>query len=359
MISRGDGVGGYGRGGWPFPALALALTLAALLPAPVSAQWFSDRPPPVPPAVVPDGQTGPAMNLAPPSGTGAIPPIPAPLTQPTIVQPQVTAVPPVVPPPGAATAGQAVLSLTARYGKDLPVINGGLVWRVFADKPDDTGTFKLIREERGATPNIVLPPGNYVVHVALGLVSAVRAVSLKAETDRVAFVLPAGGLRIEGRVGTSKIPPNQISFALYKGSQFEGGAGAERQSLVPNVAAGDVALLPEGTYYIISNYGDANSVVRSDIRVQAGKLTDVTVSHRAAVITLKLVSDRGGEALANTAWSVITPGGDVIKESIGAFPRVVLSEGEYRAIAKNEGKVFERPFNVVNGVDGEVEVVAR
>ena len=139
----------------------------------------------------------------------------------------------------------------------------------------------------------------------------------------------------------------------YKGSQFDGG---ERASLVPNVAAGDVALLPEGTYYIISNYGDANSVVRSDIRVQASKLTDVVITHRAAVITLKLVSDKGGEALANTAWSVLTPGGDVIKESIGAFPRVVLSEGEYRAIAKNEGKVFERPFNVVNGVDGEVEV---
>jgi hypothetical protein len=227
---------------------------------------------------------------------------------------------------------------------------------VFADKPDETGTFKLIREERGATPNIVLAPGSYVVHVALGLVSATRAVTLKSETDRESFILPAGGLRIEGRVGTSKIPPNQISFSIYKGSQFE---AAERSSLIPNVAAGDLALLPEGTYYIISNYGDANSVVRSDIRVQAGKLTDVIITHRAAVITLKLVSDKGGEALANTAWSVITPGGDVIKESIGAFPRVVLSEGEYRAIAKNEGKVFERPFNVVNGVDGEVEVVAR
>jgi len=355
MISGRNGIVGFGRGGWPLPALAVALMLAALLPAPALAQMFSDRPPPVPPNAVPDVQTAPAMNLAPPSGTGAIPTLPAPLAQPTIVQPQLSAVPPA----GAATAGQAVLSLTARYGKDMPVINGGLVWRVFADKPDDTGTFKLIREERGATPNIVLPPGSYVVHVALGLVSAVRAVSLKAETDRVAFVLPAGGLRIEGRVGSSKIPPNQISFALYKGSQFEGGAGAERQSLLPNVPAGDVALLPEGTYYIISNYGDANSVVRSDIRVQAGKLTDVTVSHRAAVITLKLVSDRGGEALANTAWSVITPGGDVIKESIGAFPRVVLSEGEYRAIAKNEGKVFERPFNVVNGVDAEIEVIAR
>jgi hypothetical protein len=56
---------------------------------------------------------------------------------------------------------------------------------------------------------------------------------------------------------------------------------------------------------------------------------------------------------------VITPAGDVIKESIGAFPKVTLAEGEYRAIAKNEGKVFEKPFNVVNGVDGEIEVVAR
>ena len=191
----------------------------------------------------------------------------------------------------------------------MPVITSGLVWRVFADKPDENGTFKLIREERGATPNIVLPPGSYVVHVALGLVSATRAVTLKSDTDRESFVLPAGGLRIEGRVGTSKIPPNQISFSIYKGSQFEGG---ERSSLIPSVTAGDVALLPEGTYYIISNYGDANSVVRSDIRVQAGKLTDVIITHRAAVITLKLVSDKGGEALANTAWSVITPGGDVI-----------------------------------------------
>ncbi len=359
MISGGNGIVGFGQGGRSVRVLAFAAALALLiglaLPVPAAAQMFSDRPPPVPPAAVPDVQTPPALNLAPPSGTGAIPTVPPPLNQPTIVPPSIATLPPVAPqPPPVPTQG--VLSLTARYGKDLPVINGGLVWRVFADKPDDTGTFKLIREERGATPNIVLPPGNYVVHVALGLVSAVRAVTLKTDTDRVAFVLPAGGLRIEGRVGTSKIPPNQISFALYKGSQFEGG---DRQSLVPNVAAGDLALLPEGTYYIISNYGDANSVVRSDIRVQAGKLTDVTVSHRAAVITLKLVSDRGGEALANTAWSVITPGGDVIKESIGAFPRVVLSEGEYRAIAKNEGKVFERPFNVVNGVDAEVEVIAR
>ncbi|SHN83780.1 hypothetical protein [Bradyrhizobium erythrophlei] len=345
--------GSRGQSGHWRVAPAFALLMGLVLTAPVSAQLFGDRPPPVPPASVPEAPAGPAMNLAPSSGPASVPNLPPPLTAP----PAVAAVPPVVaPPPGAATPNQAVLALSARFGKDQPAVTGGLVWRIFSDKADETGNIKLVREDRSATPNIVLPPGNYIIHVALGLVSTIRPMTLKAETYRETFLLPAGGLRIEGRVGTSKIPQNQISFAIYKGSQFEVG---ERASLVPNVAPGDVAMLPEGTYYIISNYGDANSVVRSDIRVQAGKLTDVTITHRAAVITLKLVSDRGGEALANTAWSVITPGGDVIKESIGAFPKVILSEGEYRAIAKNEGKVFERAFNVVNGVDGEVEVVAR
>ncbi|HEU0151587.1 MAG TPA: hypothetical protein VFR21_32575, partial [Bradyrhizobium sp.] len=350
MMRRSGSTPGLARGGWLLPVLVLAALSGPLALTPAAAQLFGDRPPPVPPASVPD--PGAAVSLAPPSGPGAGAPPPLQTAPP----PSVAVIPPVVapsaaPPPAAAPPApiQGVLSLSARYGKDMPGINGGLVWRVFADRPDETGTFRMLREDRGPTPNIALPPGNYVVHVSLGLVSAVRAVSLKAETDRESFMLPAGGLRIEGRVGSSKIPQNQISFAIYKGSQFEGG---ERPPVVPSVAAGDVLLLPEGTYYIVSNYGDANSVVRSDIRVQAAKLTDVTVTHRAAVITLKLVSDKGGEALANTAWSVINPGGDVIKESIGAFPKVVLSEGDYRAIAKNEGKVYERVFNVVNGVDG-------
>src|SRR6266851_7903275 len=187
MTIGGTGINGSGRGGRLLPALVLAGVLVAAIAAPATAQMFSDRPPPVPPAAVPE-LSAPAMNLAPPSGPALVPSLPAPLTQPSIA-----AVPPAAPPPGASpTSGQAVLSLTARYGKDLPVINNGLVWRVFSDRPDESGTFKLIREDRGATPNIVLPPGTYVVHVAMGLVSAVRPVTIKSDTDRVSFVLPAG-----------------------------------------------------------------------------------------------------------------------------------------------------------------------
>jgi hypothetical protein len=153
-----------------------------------------------------------------------------------------------------------------------------------------------------------------------------------------------------------KIPTGQITFDIYRGSQFEPG---DRRPIAERVMTGDVVVVPEGTYYIVSDYGSANSIVRSDIRVAAAKLTDIQVTHRAAVVTLKLVSGRGGEALANTAWSVLTPGGDVIKESIGAFPRVVLAEGDYRAIARNDGRVYERDFKVITGVDGDVEVLAR
>jgi hypothetical protein len=253
-------------------------------------------------------------------------------------------------------AGQVALVLSARFGKDAPPIGGGLTWRVYAAKAEPGGAFRLVREEKSAAPTLVLPPGNYIVHVGFGLATAVKPVSLRGSTVREEFDLPAGGLRIEGRVGDVAIPAGQISFDVYMGSQFEAG---DRRPIAEHVMTGSVVVVPEGTYYIVSNYGDANSLVRSDIRVQAGKLTDIAVNHRAAVITLKLVSDKGGEALANTAWSVLTPGGDVIKESIGAFPRVVLAEGEYRAIARNEGKVFEREFKVVTGVDGDVEVMAQ
>ena len=153
-------------------------------------------------------------------------------------------------------------------------------------------------------------------------------------------------MKIRLRTVESSMPPTTV-------------VPTERRPIAQNVMTGDVVLLPQGTYYIVSNYGDGNSVVRSDVHVQAAKLTDVSVNHRAAVITLKLVIEPGSEALANTQWTVLTPGGDVIKESMGAFPRVVLAEGDYHVLARNAGKVFQRDFKVIAGVDGEVQVLAR
>jgi hypothetical protein len=278
--------------------------------------------------------------------------LPSPSQRPRITTPRTRLNPPALMVP----AGKVALELSARFGKNAPVIEGGLTWRVYTAKPDAKGKFHLVTEDKSPTPTVVLPAGSYIVQVGFGLAIAVRTVTLRGPTVREQFDLPAGGLRMEGRVGDARIPTGQISFNVFKGSQFEPG---DHRPIAEHVMTDDVVVVPAGTYYVVSKYGDANAVVRSDIRVQAGKLTDVTITHRAAAITLKLVTEKGGEALANTAWSVLTPGGDVIKESIGAFPRVILAEGDYRAIARNEGKVFEREFKVSTGVDGDVEVLAR
>jgi hypothetical protein len=326
------------------------LTLGlALVAQDAHAQLFNLQPI-RPPADVPIPP--PPQNLAPPESRPTVPPRgPALQSLPPPSRPGASAAP-----KQPARSDTVQLAVSARYGPNLPAISHGLHWRIYPVKPDRIGAFRPLKEDRTAAPVFMLPPGDYVVHVGFGLASATRTVQVGQEGARVGFDIAAGGLRIEGKVGDARIPRGQISFDLYHGSQFDPG---NQRPVVSSVPTGDIILVPEGNYHIVSNYGDGNSVVRSDIRVQIGKLTDATVTHRAAIITLKLVDQRGGEARANTQWSVLTPGGDVVKESIGAFPRVILAEGDYRAIARYDDKTYERTFRVVTGVDTEVEVLAR
>jgi hypothetical protein len=314
--------------------LLLASAWAMLMPVAAQAQFQG-------------GFSAPPQQFAPAAGPSA-----APSTVPGGAM-TLHAPPAVVPSPSTA---QVNLAVSARFTRDSQPISAGLVWRIFPAKPDPSRPYAPLREDRTATPVFQLPPGDYVVHVALGLASTVKQVSLRSESTREVFDLPAGGIRMEGRVGDARIPSAQIAFDVYPGSQFDVG---DRKPIAEGVLTGEVVVVPEGTYYIVSNYGDSNAQVRSDIRVQVGKLTDVVVNHHAAVMVLKLVNQRGGEALANTEWTVLTPGGDVIKESTGAFPKVVLAEGEYRAIARNEGRTYEQAFKVTTGLDGEIEVLAK
>src|SRR5947207_3000534 len=106
------------------------------------------------------------------------------------------------PPP----SGQVGLVVSARYGREVAqAINSGLLWRIYPVKPDQTGAFRPLKEEKSATASFALPPGDYVVHVTFGLASAARTVHLKSDVTREVFEIPAGGLRMEGRVGDVRI----------------------------------------------------------------------------------------------------------------------------------------------------------
>src|SRR5262249_58148318 len=116
-------------------------------------------------------------------------------------------------------ADKGALGAGAGFAIDLRAMGGGLHGRVY--RTEQSGIPRLVKEERGPAPTFVLAPGVYVVSVGFGLANVTKAVQVRAETMKDVFEIPAGGLRIEGRVGDARIPQGQISFDLYKGSQFE------------------------------------------------------------------------------------------------------------------------------------------
>lgn len=252
---------------------------------------------------------------------------------------------------------RTLVVLDARFRPGGQSILHGLHWRIFSDQPEASGAFALVEESRDPAPVLGLRPGGYILHLAYGTIQVAKRIQVANVPYRESLVLNAGALRLAGKVGERAIRPQTLSFDIYAGGLFDGG---EPRLVRREAPAGELIALPEGTYHVVSTYGDANATIRADIRIRAGQVTDATIHHRAAQIRLRLVrGQEGGERIDTAAWTVLTPGGDVIKESIGAFPDMVLQEGEYLAIARHEGRVFNKRFQVEAGKDAEIEVVAQ
>jgi hypothetical protein len=245
--------------------------------------------------------------------------------------------------------------LEAQLTKDSPPLRNGMVWRIFKPETGPDGKLPMIATAKGGDGIFRLPPGSYLVHAAYGRAGATKRITVSKDKKMDSLILDAGGLKLDAILpGGLKIPSQKLRFSIYERS---GDADNDRALIIPNVAPGRIVRLNAGTYHVVSTYGHVNAVIRSDIRVVAGKLTEATVEHRAAQVTLKLVRDKGGEAIADTAWSVETDSGDVVRESVGAFSSMVLAEGNYTVIAKNRDKVYTRALEVVAGRNQDVEVL--
>ena len=253
-------------------------------------------------------------------------------------------------------AGLGTLRLAASLTSDSPTLQNGLIWRIFSTKPDDDGSFKVIARSEDAEPVFELAANQYIVHAAYGRANATREVTVApGNTVANTVVLNAGGLRLTSVLpGGRRIPDHDVTYAIYAAEQD---ALGERKLIFPSAEPGKIIRLNAGNYHVVSQYGDANAVVRANVAVQAGRLSEAVVNHSAAKITLKLVNEPGGEALANTSWSILTPEGDVVAESIGAFPSHILAAGTYTALARHEGKAYNKDFSVQAGLDQEIELV--
>jgi hypothetical protein len=279
---------------------------------------------------------------------------------PSVTVPPNTTVVPRTAPPEAKTppveGGAGQVSLVALLTQDGQSIEQGLVWRIFHERPGPDGKLKLAALRREANPSLRLEPGDYIVNVAFGRANLTRKITVSgAQAVQERFVLNAGGLRLIPALANGEpITDKAVSYDILSDERDQYG---QRIRVMSAARPGVVIRLNAGIYSIVGTYGDANAVARADVTVEAGKLTEATLTHAAARVTFKLVARQGGDAIADTQWNIVDARGETVKDSVGALPTHIFAPGTYTASARNGADVFRRTFTVRAGDVLQVEVI--
>lgn len=292
--------------------------------------------PPVPPPIPSGlgGHSGPGSQ----SGTGKI----APATPGKIVKDRLPAR--VINPTAPVPVGfQAFVTQTG------PVLKKGVTWRVYSF-PDR----KLLSVHSAALTTAHLAPGTYFVNAAYGLANLTRKIEVKpGAPDEESFVLNAGALQVLAKFMDDRPIKAGIRFTIQSDDQDQFG---NRPTILSNVKPGRMVRLNAGGYHIISAYGDTNAKVEANVVVEPGKLTVATIKQSAAKVTFRLVQKPGGEALADTQWTILTASGEVVTKGAGALPTHILAAGEYTVIARHNGLSYIGKFTVQSDKPEQVEV---
>jgi hypothetical protein len=273
--------------------LAIGLWLAAS-PVAANAQLFGNaqegsftlRPPRDVPSVAP----GPAQSLIPPSGNLAAPKGPMLQSLPPANNPGVQ-VHPAPTTTAALPAGQGALAVSARFGRDLPQINGGLHWRVY--RTGENGVPRLVKEEKGPAPTFTLPHGAYIVSVGFGLANVTKAV----QVPRPRRCVQKSRRRVEGRVRRAR--PGRFPST-------PGRAGSSSRAISAAGRAHDrrCGALAEGTYHM---FRLADAPVRPAL---SGWRASSPIGQYHAAISPHSAGERRRRRTRQHQWSEITPGGD-------------------------------------------------
>jgi hypothetical protein len=355
----------------PAPPIAAATpapaTAAPQTPSPAPAPAAQKPAPPSPSAPTAPAETAQAKNAQPkslaqgPRSSAAIgPPAQTDMPKLAAIPPKESAAPARTPAAPAATgAGQSApvpVTFKALLTEAGPQVKTGLIWRVFTPQPGSNGARKLVSTHREAMPTAALVPGEYLVNAAYGLSNLTK--KIKVESGRSleeTFVLNTGGLKLAAVLATGEtLPASSVHFDVLSDEEDQFG---NRHKILDDAKPGVVVRLNAGAYHLVSTYGDANATVRADVTVEPGKITEATVKHAAAPVTFKLVQSPGGEALADTKWSILTTTGDVVKENTGALPTYILAIGDYAVVANHNGASYTSKFSVAAGQAKQIEVV--
>ena len=246
------------------------------------------------------------------------------------------------------------VTLSAKLVDDGPIIPSGIAWRVFSAEDSGSGDIELVARSDQATAVVTLTPGDYLAQAVYGFAQSTDTLTVADAPQARILVLDAGALRLNAKVtGGQTIRDAQLKFEIYPQGQEDD----PRAVIVSSVQPGEIVHLNAGIYHVISTYGTVNARAETDIRVDQGQLTDATMFHDAAQVSFRLVSELGGEAIADVDWVVKDSSGQTVYQYSGTFPSAILAAGDYTVLAQRGAVVFNRDFSVVPGPAHEIEVL--
>lgn len=285
-----------------------------------------------------------------------------------------TDIPPVVSGNDSSEVSMPNLILSASLVKGGDPIRSGLVWRIYSVNkgrtllgPDQVNNDKLVnslrtnmkriikvKESSDALSNFTLPPGDYYVECSFGRISSIKSVRIERNSIiNTTINLDAGAVQIGAEVVNGSVDTNKLRFSVYA----DDSESKDYSLILQDIHEGDIVPLKKGYYHLVSNYGSVNAVKRANINVQSGKISRVTFKHEAAKVTLRLLRDKDGEALADTKWSIRDASGDIVYSTTGAYAVAILTSGNYTALAENKSELYQKDFSIESGHDIDLDVL--
>ena len=247
--------------------------------------------------------------------------------------------------------GEHRVTLEARLVDGAAPLGDGVIWRVFGVQPGEDGELPLITTSRGGSASIALHSGDYLVHAAFGRAGATKRVTVLH--DQQVGIARAGRRRPEARRHRRRRRANPPRPPLLRDP-----AGECRRRPRHRRPAGDAGAGAQAFRRHLSRH----QPLRRDQRRGQGR-------HRGG----GRQADRGRDAACRRRGDAearlggrrrsarqhqldgITEAGATVHESVGAFPSLILAEGNYTAVADHQGKIDSRDFTIEPGVDRDIE----
>jgi len=256
--------------------------------------------------------------------------------------------------------GSESLGLVARLASNSPPLETNIKWEIYNFLKSSDGNRSQILTSEVAQPTLPLSPGKYIVRAVFGVSSTAKVITISpAQITDATFILNTGGIRVKplliaGEPPAGKMPQQWIYLSPAPGSSSSPQLVATADD--PN----EIHQLTAGTYELISKFGTANAVVKTNVTISPGLLTEVEISHKAGIVQFKLFKKwRGGEELTGVNWKLFDDEGNEIARDLAAASGEIIAPGRYKVTALYNDNTYTKMFNIRPGRKKLIQVVAR